>query len=54
MIIIADIKTKEIYRKYEAWNPGAWEEAHKDAALLGSIIDEEITLMGDMVIWIEL
>lgn len=54
MIIIADIKTREILRRYEAWAPGAYEQAQLDAALLGNVIDEEITLMGDMIIWVEL
>ena len=31
-----------------------YEQAQLDAALLGNVIDEEITLMGDMVLWIEL
>lgn len=53
MIILVDIATKEIYSRYDAWDTGALEAAQQEAVKLGRIVKDEITFMGDMVIWIE-
>lgn len=53
MIILVDIATREILGRYEAWAAGSMEAAQQDAAKLGRIVKDEITLMGDMIIWIE-
>ncbi|MBR5865711.1 MAG: hypothetical protein IKY89_05510 [Alistipes sp.] len=53
MVILADIQTKEILGKYEAWAADAVETAQQDAEKLGRIVKDEITLMGDMIIWVE-
>ena len=44
----------QILSKYEAWAEGAYETAVGDVRRNGyEYINEEITFMGDMVIWVK-
>lgn len=53
MIIVARKSDKKILSRYEAWENGAYENALEDLKGNGyKYINEEITMMGDMIIWV--
>jgi len=54
MIIVARKVDGKILSKYEAWARGAYENALEDLTGNGyKYLSEEITFMGDMIIWVE-
>lgn len=53
MIIIVRKTDNKILSRYEAWELNAYENAVHDVEANGyTYISEEITMMGDMVIWV--
>lgn len=54
MIIVARKNDGAIIARYEAWATGAYENALADIDRDGfCYLSEEITMMGDMVIWVQ-
>lgn len=54
MIIIVRKSDNKILSKYEAWERNSYENAIHDIGANGyTYISEEITFMGDMVIWVK-
>lgn len=54
MIIIVRKSDNRILSRYEAWELNAYENAVHDVETNGyTYISEEITMMGDMVIWVK-
>ena len=54
MIIVARKSDKVIIARYEAWATGAYENALADIDREGfRYLSEEITMMGDMIIWVQ-
>ncbi len=53
MIIIVRKSDNKILSRYEAWERNAYNNAIDDIKGNGyAYISEEITMMGDMVIWV--
>lgn len=53
MIYVVRENDHMILNRYEAWASGAYEKALEDIGTSGyRYIREEITFMGDMVIWV--
>lgn len=54
MIIIVRMNDNKILSRYEAWEVDAYENAIGDVRRNGyEYVKEEITFMGDMVIWVK-
>lgn len=54
MIIIVRISDEKILSRYEAWAQNAYENAMQDIKGNGyEYVKEEITMMGDMIIWVK-
>ena len=54
MILIVRMSDNKILSRYEAWAQDAYETAIGDVRRNGyEYIKEEITFMGDMVIWVK-
>lgn len=54
MIIVARKADGKILSRYEAWARGAYDNAIEDLTGNGyKYLSEEITFMGDMIIWVE-
>lgn len=54
MIIVARISDRKILSRYEAWDTNAYDNAIDDIRGNGyAYVKEEITMMGDMIIWVE-
>lgn len=53
MILVVRTSDKKILSRYEAWAQGAQTEALKFIQDNGyKVVSDEITLMGDMIIWV--
>lgn len=54
MIIIVRMKDNKILSRYEAWELNSYQNALDDIKGNGyEYVREEITFMGDMVIWVK-
>lgn len=54
MIIVARISDNKILSRYEAWEMNSYDNALQDIKGNGyEYVREEITMMGDMVIWVK-
>ena len=54
MVLVVDVKSNVILAKFEAWDADCIDDAvqwTKDNER--KIVKEEVTTMGDMVIWVE-
>lgn len=53
MIIIADVRTKKILARYDAWELDAMENVGQFVQDNDyEIADSEITFNGDMIVWV--
>lgn len=54
MILVARKSDKKVLSKYEAWDLNSYPNALGDIERNGyKYISEEITMMGNMIIWVE-
>ena len=53
MIYVVNKETNMVLAKFEAWTEDAMDKAARYVAKAGvEYLDQEITFMGDMVIWV--
>ena len=54
MILVVRKSDDKVLSRYEAWDPNAYTNAMDDIKGNGlEYIGEEITLMGNMIIWVK-
>lgn len=54
MIKIVRISDNMILSTYDAWQLNSYSNAHKDIEANGyELVNEEITFMGDMIMWVK-
>lgn len=54
MILVVRISDEKILSRYEAWELNSYSNALQDIKGNGyEYIKEEITMMGDMIIWVQ-